>query len=156
MPENRNRFAPGVDRLECRFALSAAAHALVGVMGVSQGRTEIPAPSSDKPEHRIPLSLVIGLPADERPRGHIHQKNSGGFTYLKVVTIEGRTTPGSFVISDSPAKDYTFKGPFVYADANGRFAFTVRLKNKLTNNEFLIIDPFGQHLIRAFPIRRLP
>jgi len=29
------------------------------------------------------------------------------------------------------------------------------LSSKLTNTEFLITDPFGQHLIRVFPIRRL-
>jgi Dockerin type I domain len=107
------------------------------------------------PTRPIPLSVTIALAPEDRPRGHIHQHNSGGFTYKNVVTIEGRTTPGSFVFSDSSAADYSFTGPIGYADANGHFAFRQRLPDKLTNTEFLIVDPFGHRLIRAFPIRRL-
>ena len=107
------------------------------------------------PTRPIPLSVTISLAPEDRPRGHIHQKNSGGFTYQSTVTIVGRTTPGSMIFSDSPTADYSFTGPIQHADAHGQFAFRQRLTDKLTNTEFLIVDPFGHRLIRAFPIRRL-
>ena len=107
------------------------------------------------PTRSIAQSVTIALAPEDRPRGHIHQHNSGGFTYKSTVTIVGRTTPGSLIFSDSAAADYSFTGPIQHADANGQFAFRQRLADKLTNTEFLIVDPFGHRLIRAFPIRRL-
>ena len=107
------------------------------------------------PTRPIPQSVTIALAPEDRPRGHIHQHNSGGFSYKSTVTIVGRTTPGSLIFSDSAAGDYSFTGPIQHADASGQFAFRQRLADKLTNTEFLIVDPFGHQLIRAFPIRRL-
>jgi hypothetical protein len=107
------------------------------------------------PTRPIPLSLIIGLAPQDRPTGHISEKNSGGFTYKSNVTVKGRTTPGSFIFTDTGLGDYSFRGPIYHADANGDFAIPEHLSDALTNFEFLIVDPFGHRLIRAFPIRRL-
>ena len=89
----------------------------------------------------IPLSVTIALAPEDRPKGHISQKNSGGFTYKTDVTIVGRTTPGSVIFSDSGLGDYSFTGPILHTDANGIFTIRQHLADKLTNTEFLIIDP---------------
>ena len=107
------------------------------------------------PTRPIPLSLSIGLAPEDQLGRHTSQKNSGGFTYKSKVTIVGRTTPGSFIFTDTGLGDYSFRGPIYHADASGKFAIPAHLSGALTNKEFLIVDPFGHHLIRAFPIRRL-
>ncbi len=122
---------------------------------VGQGDALALAHNLNPPTRAIPLSVSIGLANEDRPHGHISQKNSGGFTYKSDVTIVGRTTPGSVIFSDSAAGDYSFTGPILHADADGNFAMRQHLSDKLTNTEFLIVDPFGHRVIRAFPIRRL-
>jgi hypothetical protein len=100
---------------------------------------------------KIPLQLVLNLaPADSIHYSGPH--NSGGITFRKVVTIEGRTTPGSLVFFDSGLSDYTFRGGAVATDAQGRFSLTVTNKDGINQNEFLVLDPFGQQVIRAYPI----
>ena len=103
------------------------------------------------PTRPIPLSVTIALAPEDRPTGHIHQKNSGGFSYKSTVTIVGRTTPGSLIFADSAAGDYSFTGPIQHADANGEFTFRQQLSDKLTNTEFLIVDPFGHRLHPRLP-----
>ena len=41
-----------------------------------------------------------------------------------------------------------------YADDNGNFSFrfTLNPEDRLRNTEYLVIDPYGQQTIRAFPI----
>jgi hypothetical protein len=102
-----------------------------------------------------PLALDIRLVPADQIHGHTGAKNSGGITYKTAVTIVGKTTPGSIVLTDSPAGDYTFTGPFLFADANGLFSIRQSLTDGLTNTEFTIVDPQGHRLLRAFPILRL-
>jgi hypothetical protein len=102
-----------------------------------------------------PLTVDIRLAPVDQIHGHTGAKNSGGITYHTVVTIVGKTTPGSIVLTDGPAGDYTFTGPFLFADTNGSFAIRQSLPDGLTNTEFTIVDPAGHRLLRAFPILRL-
>jgi len=95
-------------------------------------------------------SAVNLLPADQAH--YAASKNSGGSTFLKDVTIVGHTTPGSLVITDSKADDYTFTGAAVATNAAGFFEVKVKNTEGINNNDFLILDPFGHQLIRDFPI----
>ena len=83
---------------------------------------------------------------------HSHPSVSGAATPFQSVTIFGHTTPLSLVFSDTPKNDYSFQGPVAVADQNGFFTFNVRNKDGLNNNDFLVIDPYLQQLIRDFPI----
>ena len=112
------------------------------------------APSSP----RLPLNSVLHL----APQDQIHYSGptiSGAATFHKVVTIVGRTTPGSLVIEDNHTarlpggtQAYKFTGPAHAADAQGFFSIVTTNEEGLNNNDFLIIDPFGHQLIRDFPI----
>lgn len=102
-----------------------------------------------KPRH---LSAKISLAPEDQFHGSTTLMVSGGLTAKDEVTIIGRTTPGSLVLSDSGLGDYSFTGPALYANANGYFTIRQKLKERLTNTEFKIIDPFGNRIIRAFPI----
>lgn len=92
------------------------------------------------PDH--PLGLLIRLlPSDQAH--YPTSKSSGGATFKQDVTIIGRTTPGSLVIEGSEA----------YAtNAEGVFAVNVKNTLGINQNNFLVLDPFGHHLRRDFPI----
>ncbi len=81
-------------------------------------------------------------------------ENSGGITRLLHVTVVGRTTPGSIIFADSGLGDYTFTGRALATDERGNFSidFDLDPRDKLKNTEYLVIDPYGQQTIRAFPI----
>jgi Dockerin type I domain len=112
------------------------------------------APSSPS----LPLNSVLLL----APQDQIHYSGptvSGAATFKKVVTIVGRTTPGSLVIEDNHTarlpggtQAYKFTGPAHAADAQGFFSVVTTNTEGLNNNNFLILDPFGHQLIRSFPI----
>jgi hypothetical protein len=104
---------------------------------------------------KLPLSVDLHLAPSDQVRFH-PSKNSGGETLKKTVTIVGHTTPAALVFSDSSKADFTFAGPATVADARGFFSFKVSNKDGVNNNEFLVIDPFGQQTIRAFPIFWIP
>ena len=88
--------------------------------------------------------------------------DSSGITRSQEVTIVGCTTPGEFVFSDSAAGFYQFNGPLLPTDAQGfsspRMSTVSRSppegqrSDGLIQNEFLIVDAQGHHLIRNFPI----
>jgi hypothetical protein len=71
------------------------------------------------------------------------------------VTIVGKATPGSLVFSDTGLGDFSFTGPFFFADANGFFRVPKHLTNQLTNTEYLVVDPWGRQVIHAFPVLRV-
>lgn len=102
---------------------------------------------------KIPLNVGLALAPGEYAHG-TNYMTSGGVTRQLNVTVVGRTTPGSLVFADSGLGDYTFTGPVAATDANGNFSFnyTLRPDERLTNTEYLIMDPFGQQLVRDFPI----
>jgi hypothetical protein len=103
----------------------------------------------------IPLNAAINLlPSDQAH--YAAPKNSGGSTSKKDITINGYTTPGSLVIQDGKAKDYSFSGSAVATDARGFFSFPEKNKEGLNNNDFLILDPFGHQLIRDLPVFWIP
>jgi hypothetical protein len=124
-----------------------------GFIGIPDGRLllhELP-PLSKK----IPLRVSLRLPADEGVFHHV-SSNSGDHTYDKTVTILGHTTPGALIFSDNGLGDYTFQGPATVADANGNFSFKVTNTQGINNNDFLIVDAYGQQLIRDDPIFWIP
>jgi hypothetical protein len=82
--------------------------------------------------------------------------NSGGHTYFQNPTILGKTTPGSLIFTDGPAADYAFNGSVVAADAKGNFSIQVKNSDGVNNNDFLVVDPFGQQKIMDFPIYYFP
>ena len=103
---------------------------------------------------KIPIKIDLHLAPGEQVL-HAKEHNSGGETRVADITILGRTTPGAIVFTDSAAANYKFDGKALPTDAQGDFSFKTHLKDRLTNFEFLAIDPFGQQTIRAFPVRFL-
>jgi len=99
----------------------------------------------------IPLQAVVNLPPADQAH-YAASKNSGGSTFQRDVTIIGRTTPGSLVITDSKASDYSFTGAAVATDAGGSFEVKATNTDGINNNDFLILDPFHHQLVRDFPV----
>jgi hypothetical protein len=107
------------------------------------------------PPREVALQAVVNLlPSDQAQ--FPASKNSGGSTFKKEVTIVGHTIPGSIVITDSPAQDYSFTGPAVATDAAGNFRVTATNKEGINNNDLLILEPFGRQKIRDFPVFWIP
>jgi hypothetical protein len=101
------------------------------------------------------LTVKLTLAPEFAARGPV-PSNSGGHTYFKNPVILGQTVPGSIIFSDSGAGDYTFTGPAVVANAQGHFQITASNSNGINNNNFLVIDPFGQQKIMDYPIYYFP
>jgi len=103
----------------------------------------------------VPLQLVMNLlPADQAH--YAAPKNSGGSTNLKDITILGHTVPGSIVLEDSSNGFYKWDGGAVATDANGDFSVQETNTTGVNTYNFLIIDPFGQQLIRSYPVFWIP
>ena len=112
------------------------------------------------PKRPLTVRLILA------PQDQIHYSGpsiSGAATFQKTVTILGHTTPGSLVIEDNHTsrlpggtQAYKFTGPAHATDANGFFSITTTNTEGLNNNDFLILDPFGQQLIIDFPIFWIP
>jgi hypothetical protein len=102
-----------------------------------------------------PLNLVMNLsPVDQAH--YPTPRNSGGATSQQDVTILGKTVPGSIVLEDGPNGLFRFNGGAVATDAQGNFAIKEKLSQGINTYEFLILDPFGQQVIRSYPIFWLP
>jgi hypothetical protein len=120
-----------------------------GYIGIGDARALVHNLSPTTPKR--PLSLALALePGDQAHYSAPH--NSGGLTFKQVVTIVGRTTPGSIVLTDSGLGDYSFQGVAIATDAQGRFTHQVRNEAGINTYNFLVIDPFGQQTIRSFPV----
>jgi hypothetical protein len=124
-----------------------------GLIGIGDGRILLDSlpPLSKK----VPLRVTLTL---SRSEGVFHNvpSNSGDHTQFKTVTILGHTTPGALIFSDNSTGDYKFRGPATVADAKGNFSFTVTNTQGINNNDFLVVDAYGQQLIRDDPIFWLP
>lgn len=113
----------------------------------------------------IPQDATLHLAPGFQPRWNA-TTISGASTVFKRPIIVGRTTPGSLIIEDNPqvgvlpgaSQAYKFTGPAHVADANGYFSFPSTYPNEegLNNNDFLFLDPFGNHMIRDLPIFWIP
>jgi hypothetical protein len=104
---------------------------------------------------KIPLKVKLTLAPADAVHGHV-PSNSGGHTYNKTVTILGRTTPGSVVFTDSGFGDFSFTGPALATDAHGNFMTQSTNTAGINNNTYLVVDPYGQQKIEAFPIYYFP
>jgi hypothetical protein len=104
---------------------------------------------------KIPLKVDLTLAPEDAVRGHV-PSTSGGHTYHETVTILGRTTPGSIVLADGGLGNYSFEGPAIATDAQGNFSVKAKNVDGINNNNFLVIDPYGQQVVRDFPIYYFP
>ena len=104
---------------------------------------------------KVPLQLVMNLlPADQ---AHFAaSQNSGGSTFKQNVTIEGHTMPGSIVLEDNSNGYYKWDGGAVATDADGNFPVNEKNTQGVNTYNFLIIDPYGQQLIRSYPVFWIP
>jgi hypothetical protein len=102
----------------------------------------------------IPLRSSIHLARGEQV-AHPSVHNSGGITRWNTVTIVGRTTPGSILFTDNSNANFRFNALALPTDGKGDFSYTLNLKDKLTNTEYLIFDPFGHQKVASFPILRI-
>ncbi len=100
---------------------------------------------------KIPLNLTVKLAPQDQARGPLPQ-NSGGVTHDKQPTVLGHTTPGALIFSGTGTVDLKLDGPAVVADANGNFTYKVTLTDGINQLDFQVVTPFGQQLLRAFPI----
>jgi hypothetical protein len=100
---------------------------------------------------KIPLKLTLTLAPQDRAPEPLPQ-NSGGVTHDKEPTVLGHTTPGALVFSGTGTYDLNLHGPAVVADANGNFAYKITLTDGINQLDFQVVTPFGQQLLRAFPI----
>jgi hypothetical protein len=113
------------------------------------------SPLTRKVPLQVDLNLASGEQIEHLQAQGLSVSNSGGITRLHDVTVLGHTTPGSIVFVDNGLGDYRFNRAAVYADARGNFSFKFHLKDQLTNTEYLVVDPYLQQTIRAFPIMRI-
>jgi hypothetical protein len=177
--QNRSRRSPVVEVLEERRALSATptstvtlsllngfTHAYLshvgqpnynpafdlnhnGQIGQTDGRLLLRALPPVSP--KVPLKLTLSLAPQDRARGPLPH-NSGGITHSKEPTVLGHTTPGALVFSGTGTFDLNLHGPAVVADANGNFSYTINLTDGINQLNFQVVTPFGQQLLRAYPI----
>ena len=60
--------------------------------------------------------------------------------------------PGSIVLEDSSKGYYKWTGGAVATDGDGNFTVTEKNSQGINTYNFLIIDPYGQQVIRTFPV----
>ncbi len=124
-----------------------------GYIGIGDAKfieRNLPLPGREKP-----LLLEIGLAPHEQVYPP-HGSNSGGETYRSEVTVQGRTTPGSLLFLGFQFGHLTFSNAAISTNAQGHFQFQQQLPLGITEDSILTISPFGQKLIRIFPIVRIP
>jgi hypothetical protein len=107
----------------------------------------------------IPLRIEMNLAPGEQIQGR-HPIISGGITYKRDVTVIGHTTPNSIIFTDlttgADPGNFKFEGPAVVSNAKGVFTISYKLSVGLTQTNYLIVTPFGQQTIHAFPIEVVP
>jgi hypothetical protein len=110
---------------------------------------------------KVPLTLYLTL-APGQQANTPHPANSGGVTRVPKqdsLTIIGHTTPNSLAFTDDANNDMRFKGGVaIPVDSHGNFYLTIQISTpyRISQHDFLVIDPFGHRLKRAFPILQLP
>jgi hypothetical protein len=138
------RYNPAVD----------ANHNGIVAMGDALPLLRTLAPVTPKAILRLTLTLAPGDQVNTP-----HPANSGGVTRQRThVTIIGHTVPNSLVFIDDPNNDFRFRGGSVIpVDSSGFFSVPVVLSppSRISQHNFLVIDPFGMQLRRAFPILQL-
>lgn len=100
---------------------------------------------------KVPISLNLRVAAPDRVNGH-HPTNSGGVSRVRTPTIIGHTTPGALIFTGNGTTDLKLKGPAYVADARGNFSFKLTLTAGINQEDFQVVDAYGQQKLRAFPI----
>ncbi len=101
-----------------------------------------------------PLNASINLaPSDQA--NYAAPKNSGGSTMKRHVQINGYTMPGSIVLEIELAN---LKPPdkAIATDSRGFFSLSATNSQGVNTTNFLIIDPYGQQIVRSYPIFWIP
>lgn len=154
LTEYANAYLTGVGNPKYNTAADANHNGIVA-MGDALPILRSLAPQTPPAPLRLTLNLLRGDQANTP-----HPANSGGVTRQpKQVTIIGHTVPNSLVFTDDPNNTFKFRGgTAIPVDSAGFFSVTVTFTSpyKISQHDFLVIDPFGQQLRRAFPILQLP
>ncbi len=98
---------------------------------------------------KIPLTITVRIAPQNQAKGHVPQ-NSGGVTYSRTPTIEGRTTPGALIFTGAGTLDWKLRDPVVVADANGDFSLNMTQTNGINQLDLQAIDPNGQQAAEHF------
>ena len=96
----------------------------------------------------MPLFINLALAPQDRPKGPVPQ-NSGGDTHSQTPTIIGRTVPGALIFTGTGPTDLKLAGPVFVANAQGEFSDTVTLTNGINQEDFQVVDRYGQQLLRG-------
>jgi hypothetical protein len=99
----------------------------------------------------VPLQVVMNLAPGDQIK-YSGPANSGGTTAKRDITIEGHTMPGSIVLEDNSKGYYKWDGGAVATNADGNFTVNETNTQGVNTYNFLIIDPYGQQVIRTFPV----
>jgi len=120
-----------------------------GLIGQGDGKLLLRALPPVAP--RRPLRLALILAPNSQAKGSV-PTNLGGVTQLRTPTILGRTSPGALVFTGSGTVDLRLTGPALVADERGEFSMQLEQPDGLNQLNFEVVDRYGQHTLRAFPI----
>ena len=168
---SQTRKSPNLERLEGRKPLATAPSNVLGAIEaaitfpladvspsvtghegrkLTRDRVLRDSPPADA---RVPLFVTLHLAPGEQVL-HPSASNSGGITFDKNVTVEGRTIPGSIVFFDDGPNQFEFTRPALATDSRGNFSISLTLTARLTSTEYKVVDPSGRSKLFAFPILR--
>lgn len=97
-----------------------------------------------------PWTVIHLAPQDSYATGG--PTDSGGVTIKEDVVIDGYTTPGSIVLQDSSAGDYTFGAKALPTTTGGFYTTTETNSQGVNTYNFKVLDPYGHQYIRSFPV----
>ncbi len=101
-----------------------------------------------------PLNADINLvPSDQAQ--YAAPKNSGGSTMKRDVQIDGYTMPASIVL-EIQLSNLTPPDKAIATNARGFFTLSTKNSQGVNTTNFLILDPYGRQLVRAYPIFWIP
>ncbi|HEU5116830.1 MAG TPA: dockerin type I domain-containing protein, partial [Isosphaeraceae bacterium] len=123
-----------------------------GQIGQDDGRLILRNMTPLAPKQPLKLEVHILVP-QQAHTGHVPVSAKGGVANTPDVTIVGHTVPGALVFTDSTFEDYSFNGPVYVTDARGNFSYQLHLDQPFTNADYLVLDAYGQQLVKDLPLR---
>lgn len=123
-----------------------------GQVGQDDGRLILRNMTPLAPKQPLKLEIHILVP-QQAHGGHVPVNAKGGVAATADVTIVGHTVPGALILSDSKLGDYSFTGPAFVTDAHGNFSYQHHIGGPFENTDYLVLDAYGQQLIKDLPLR---
>jgi hypothetical protein len=123
-----------------------------GQVGQDDGRMVLRNMTTLAPKQPLKLEVHALVP-QQALSGHQPVSAKGGVVKTEDITIVGHTVPGALVITDSGLGNYSFTGPAYVTDAHGNFSYHFHIDEPFANTDYLILDAYGQQLIKDLPIR---